>query len=119
MWQDEVSHRSEMAGSFNRGDTIINKHFTLYCQNQIISDTCLTPCMMGNFACFSRLLILFLKKKYLFQKFLSGITPYCQNSLDPGQARRRNVGPDLGPNCLQTFSTEDTSRLIIQLYRCE
>ena len=28
MWQAEVSHKSEMAGPFNRGDTIINKHFT-------------------------------------------------------------------------------------------
>ena len=26
MWQVEVSHKSEMAGPFNRGDTIINKH---------------------------------------------------------------------------------------------
>ena len=30
MWQVEVSHKSEMAGPFNRGDTIINKHFTFY-----------------------------------------------------------------------------------------
>ena len=29
MWQVKVSHKSEMAGPFNRGDTIINKHFTL------------------------------------------------------------------------------------------
>ena len=29
MLQVEVSHKSEMAGPFNRGDTIINKHFTL------------------------------------------------------------------------------------------
>ena len=28
MWQVVVSHKSEMAGPFNRGDTIINKHFT-------------------------------------------------------------------------------------------
>ena len=28
MWQVEVSHKSEMAGPFNRGDTIINKHFS-------------------------------------------------------------------------------------------
>ena len=27
MLQVEVSHKSEMAGPFNRGDTIINKHF--------------------------------------------------------------------------------------------
>ena len=29
------------------------------------------------------------------------------NSLDPDQARQ-NVGPDLGPNCLQRLSTYDT-----------
>ena len=31
------------------------------------------------------------------------------NSLDPDQARRV-VGPDLGPNCLQRLSADDTSR---------
>ena len=31
------------------------------------------------------------------------------NSLDPDQAQRF-VGPDLGPNCLQRLSTDDTSR---------
>ena len=30
MWQVEGSHKSEMAGPFNRGDTIINKHFFSY-----------------------------------------------------------------------------------------
>ena len=30
MWQVKVSHKSEMAGPFNRGDTIINKQFTFY-----------------------------------------------------------------------------------------
>ena len=29
------------------------------------------------------------------------------NSLDPDQARQ-NVGPDLGPNCLQRLSADDT-----------
>ena len=29
MWQVRVSHKSEMAGPFNRGDTIINKHYLL------------------------------------------------------------------------------------------
>ena len=31
------------------------------------------------------------------------------NSLDPDQARRF-VGPDLGPNCLQRLSADDTIR---------
>ena len=30
------------------------------------------------------------------------------NSLDPDQARRF-VGPDLGPNCLQKLSADDSS----------
>ena len=33
------------------------------------------------------------------------------NSLDPDQARK-NVGPDLGPSCLQRLLAEDTSRQI-------
>ena len=32
------------------------------------------------------------------------------NSLDPDQAQRF-VGPDLGPNCLQRLSADNTSRL--------
>ena len=31
------------------------------------------------------------------------------NSLDPDQALH-SVGPDLGPNCLQNLSADDTSR---------
>ena len=36
------------------------------------------------------------------------------NSLDPDQAQQ-NVGPDLGPNCLQKLSAIDTSRHIVNL----
>ena len=36
-------------------------------------------------------------------------TTRVSNSLDPDQARRF-VGPDLGPNCLQMLSAEETSR---------
>ena len=35
------------------------------------------------------------------------------NSLDPEQARHI-VGPDLGPNCLQNLSADDTSRQIVK-----
>ena len=45
----------------------------------------------------------------LFRKILSGIPSGVSNSLDPDQARQ-NVGPDLGPNCLQRLSADDTSR---------
>ena len=41
----------------------------------------------------------------LFQKNTFRVS----NSLDPGQARHF-VGPDLGPNCLQRLSADDTSR---------
>ena len=35
------------------------------------------------------------------------------NGLDPDQVRRF-VGPDLGPNCLQKLSAEDTSKLRVK-----
>ena len=35
------------------------------------------------------------------------------NSLDPDQARHY-VGPDLGPNCLQKLSANDTRRQIVK-----
>ena len=40
---------------------------------------------------------------------LSRIKYGASNSLDLDQARR-NVGPDLGPNCLQMLSADYTSR---------
>ena len=46
----------------------------------------------------------------LFQKILSDRnTTRVSNSLDPDQAAHF-VGPDLGPNCLQKVSADDTSR---------
>ena len=59
-----------------------------------------------NESAFCRLLI-FLKSSFL-KKILSGL-PSVSNSLDPDQARHF-VGPDLGPNCLQKLSADDTSR---------
>ena len=45
-----------------------------------------------------------------FQIFFSfRNTIRVSNSLDPNQARQ-NVGPDLGPNCLQMLSGDETSR---------
>ena len=37
------------------------------------------------------------------------------NSLDPDQARR-NVGPGLGPDCLQRLPADDTSRQRVKRY---
>ena len=42
----------------------------------------------------------------LFRKIVSGIRSACQTILDPDQAQH-NVGPDLGPNCLQKLSADD------------
>ena len=59
---------------------------------------------------FYRLLIFF--KINIFLKKIRN-TIRVSNTLDPDQARHF-VGPDLGPNCLQTFSADDTSRQIVQ-----
>ena len=60
----------------------------------------LTPCLLGNFACFCRLLIFF---KWNFSKNYFRNTIRVSNSLDSDQAGCF-VGPDLGPNCLQSLS---------------
>ena len=52
--------------------------------------------------------LLIFSKSFFFQKILSGI-PSESNSLDPDQARHI-VGPDLGPNCLQRLSADDSDR---------
>ena len=67
----------------------------------------LTLCLLGIFTCFCRLLIFF--QNLPFQKFLSRIPRRASDSLDPNQAQQ-NVGPDLGPNCLQRLSAGVTSR---------
>ena len=58
------------------------------------------------FPLFCRLLI-FSKSTFLKNSFRNTIR--VSNSLDPDQARH-SVGPDLGPNCLQKLSAEDTRR---------
>ena len=45
----------------------------------------------------------------LFQKNSFRITIRVANSLDPDHARCF-IGPDLGPNCLQKLSADDTRR---------
>ena len=56
---------------------------------------------------FCRLPIFF--QNQFFSKFFFRITIIVSNSLDPDQARHF-VGPDLGPNCLQKLSADDTRR---------
>ena len=50
--------------------------------------------------------------KSTFSKNSLKITIRMSNSWDPDQARHF-VGPDLGPNCLQQLSADDTSRQIV------
>ena len=52
-------------------------------------------------------LMIFPKSTFTRKKFRNAIR--VSNSLDPDQARHF-VGPDLGPNCLQRLSADDTSR---------
>ena len=47
--------------------------------------------------------------KSTFSKNSFRNTIRVSNSLDPDQARQ-NVGPDLGPNCMQRLSADDTGR---------
>ena len=47
--------------------------------------------------------------KSIFSKNSFKNTIRVSNNLDPDQARHI-VGPDLGPNCLQKLSTDNTSR---------
>ena len=49
------------------------------------------------------------KKSFFYFKLL--FTIKSSNSLDPDQAKHQNIGPDLGPNCLQRFSADDKSLL--------
>ena len=60
-------------------------------------------CLLGNFACF------LLSQNQHFQKKSLRNTIRVSNILDPDQAQHF-VGPDLGPNCLQRLSADDTSR---------
>ena len=59
------------------------------------------------FACFLSSADFFFKINFLKNYFRN--PPECQTVLDPDQARQ-NVGPDLGPNCLQRLLADDTSR---------
>ena len=58
------------------------------------------------FMLFCRLLIFF-KINFFINSLRNTIR--VSNSLDPDQARHF-VGPDLGPNCLQRLTADDTSR---------
>ena len=63
--------------------------------------------MLGNLACFFAVCCVLFKIKFSKNSFRNTIR--VPNNLDPDQDRH-SVGPDLGPNCLQRLSTDDTGR---------
>ena len=70
---------------------------------------CLTLCLLGNFAFFLLSADLFFKIICFKNSF--GNTMGVPNSLDPYQAQaQKSVRPDLGLNCLQNLSADDTCR---------
>ena len=59
----------------------------------------------------------FFSKSTFFIKILTVIPSETANSLDPDQARHY-AWPDLGPNCLQRLSEDDTSRRGVKREDC-
>ena len=76
----------------------------------------LKRCLLGKCACFLSSADIF--QNQLFRKKYFKNTIRVSNSLDSDQARQ-NVGPDLGLNCLQRFSADDTSRLRVKSQTCK
>ena len=65
--------------------------------------------MLDNFACFLSSADLFFSKINIFFKIFFRNAIGVSNSLDSDQARR-SVMADLGPNCLQRLSADETCR---------
>ena len=79
---------------------------------QVASHTCIISFPPGKLSpLFCRLLNL---SKSTFLKNSFSNTIRVSKSLDPDQAQhsqaQHSVGPDLGPNCLQKLSADDTGR---------
>ena len=71
----------------------------------------LTLCKLGDFACFFLSSAAFFSKLTFSQNSFRN-TIRVSNGLDPDQDQYF-VGPDLGPNCLQSLSADDISRQIV------
>ena len=61
---------------------------------------------------------IYIKIIFFSEKNLSGIQSDCQTFFDRDQARHL-VGPDLGPNCLQSLSADDTCRQRVNIQEDE
>ena len=70
--------------------------------------------MLSNFSSFCCRMLTFFQNQ-LFQKILSGTLSECETVLDQDQDRQK-VGPDLGPNCLQRLSAEDSEERVNKGY---
>ena len=71
--------------------------------------TDLTLCLLGIFSCFFCRLLIFSKSNFSKNSFRNTIS--VSDRMDPDQSQRFvYVGPDLGPNCLQRLSADNTSR---------
>ena len=71
----------------------------------------LTLCLLGNFACFLSSADFF--QNQLIGKLLSGIPSECQTVWIQ---IRPDLGPDLGPYCLQKLSANETNRQRVKLH---
>ena len=69
-----------------------------------------SPCMLGNFNDFCCRLPVFLKINFSKSSFC--VINRVSSSLNTDHDRQ-NVGPDLGPNCLQRLSADEKSRCIL------
>ena len=79
--------------------------------NVCIVSALLTLCgMLGSYVFV--VCCIFSKSNFLKNSF--SITIRVSNSLDPDQTRLL-VGPDQGPNCLQSSSADDTSRQRVKM----
>ena len=88
---------------------IFKEYQALFSQSYCPEDEDVFPlqhCMLGNFSFFCCRLLTFYKLTFSKNSFRNTIR--VSNRLDPDQDRH-SVGPDLGPNCLQTLSAGDKS----------
>ena len=74
----------------------------------------LTIYLLGNYTCFFRVFF----SKSAFVKISFRNTTRVSSSLDQDQARRY-VGSDLGLNCLQRLSADDTEPKSLNVYMCK
>ena len=87
--------------------------------NCVVPSTCkcryITSILSFGFFAFGMVVGWFFFLKISFLKISFRNTIRAANSLDPDQARHF-VGPDLGPNCFQSLSADDTNGLTIYAY---